>query len=318
MKNLVKSLFLLFLTLPVLAQESVPAPENDAVRYVLEIPKGGLKNFLRWTPNRIPMISHHRGGPAPGYPENAIETMDNALKYGPGLMEIDVMQLKDGTLVLMHDDTLDRTTTGSGEAKKKNWEEIKELRLKDWNGLVTEFRVPTLKQALRWAKGRAILTLDIKRGTDFDKVVKEVVEAGAEDYTAAIAYTHQQALAFHTAAPDMPISISARDVSEIKAIEDSGIPSDRVIAWTGTRLLSPEHYMALHAKGWRVIVGTLGGRDTAIDKQIAASGKNARYLEIFAMGADIIATDRFWAVQQQIRNPNLFIFTKKMPSHALN
>jgi glycerophosphoryl diester phosphodiesterase len=311
MTNLLKIILLSVLFTGGVVAETVPVPADNDVRYVIQIPPGGLHDFLRWQPSRIPLISHHRGGPAPGYPENAIETMDNALKYGPGLMEIDVAQLADGTLILMHDNRIDRTTTGTGLAANQTWPQLEKLFLVDSLGATTEFRIPRLENVLRWTKGRAILTLDIKRGTDFGAVVQAVKDAGAEDYVAAIAYTLDQAKAFHALAPDMPITVSMRNAAEIAAVEASGIPARNVIAWTGTRLLPSAHYTALHGKGWRVIMGTLGRGKTAIDNQIAANDNDARYLEIYKSGVDVIATDRFWAVQNQIRNPNLYFFVQK-------
>ena len=314
MHKLLSALLLYVFASSAVIAEDVPAPVDENARYYIEIPKGGLLDFFQYTPMRVPMVSHHRGGPIPGYPENAIETMDHALKYGPGLMEVDVAQLKDGTLILMHDYTLDRTTTGTGKFKEVTWDYVKTLKLKDNDGALTEYKVPLLRDVLNWAKGRAILTLDIKRGTDFKKVVELVKETGAEDYTAAIAYTHKQAIAFNKMAPDMPITIGMMDKDDIKAIEESGIPSDRVIAWTGTREKSAEFYREIHGKGWRVIMGTLGRPDRSIDGQIAANDNDQRYLEIFQKGADVIATDRFWAVKYQIQNPNFFFFVKKSVS----
>lgn len=310
MKQFFHTLVLLSIACFAAQAETVPAPLEPDTQYVIKIPKGGLKDFLKWHPTRVPLVSHHRGGPAPGFPENAIETMSNALRYGPGFMEVDVAQLADGTLILLHDKTLDRTTSGSGAASSKNWTDIAPLFLKDAGGKITRFKVPTLEETLKWAKGRAILTLDIKQSTDFRLVADTVRKAGAEDYSVVIAYTLAQAKAFHRIAPHMPISITVRNDHEIEAVRKSGIPSENIIAWTGTKELTPEIYSKIHQQGWRVIMGTLGRSDRAIDRQILASGNNARYLELFAAGVDVIATDRFWAVHSQIRNPNLFLFTK--------
>jgi glycerophosphoryl diester phosphodiesterase len=288
------------------AAETVPAPADPDVRYYIEVPRGGLDDFFAYHPMRVPLVSHHRGGPAPGYPENAIETMDNALRYGFGLMEVDVAQLQDGALVLMHDDTLERTTTGQGAVGDKTLAEINQLLLVDNDGQATTFKIPTLGEALRWSIGKAILTLDIKRGTDFAKVAEEVKAAGAEDYAVAITYTLEQAQAFHQIAPWMMQTISMYDAEDIAAVKASGIAHDKVIAWTGTRLSSPEFYKAVHAEGWRTITGTF-----ALDKELAESGDDSRYLDIYALGLDVIATDRFWAVQGQIRNPNLFYFIRR-------
>jgi glycerophosphoryl diester phosphodiesterase len=300
---------ILFSTIYVHAND-VPDPANAQVRHFINVPKDGLANFFKWHPMRVPLVSHHRGGPAPGFPENSIEAMDNALKYGPGLMEIDVAQLNDGTLVLMHDRTLGRTTTGKGQVTASDWQTAGELYLKDENGKVTPFRVPTLKTVLQWAKGKTILTLDIKRGTDFKKVADLVAEQGAGDYVVAIAYTLEQAQAIHAIAPTMPITISMHDKNEIEAVRASGINPEQVIAWTGTKPLPKEHYEAIHKLGWTVFMGTLGPKGSSIDAQLAKSGNNAGYLALYQQGIDVIATDRFWAVQKVALNPYIFVFER--------
>jgi len=291
--------------------EQVPPPSDPSVRHYLKIPTGGLAEFLQRPAISIPMISHHRGGPVPGMPENSLEAMDNALSYGYGLMEVDVAELKDGTLVLMHDDTLDRTSNGSGAIKNKTWNELKTLYLKDGDGKLTKFRIPTLKAALEWSIGRTILTLDIKRGTDFRRVAELVKQTGAGDYSVSIAYSMKQAQEFYKIAPEMPISIGLSSDQDIEALDASGLPERLVVAWTGTQLLKSSFYSKLHQRGWRTIVGTLGRGPQAIDNQIRDKTAGLTYHDIVAVGADIIATDRFWAVQQEIGNPNLFIYTQQ-------
>lgn len=299
---------LLQLSIAPIYAEEVPPPPDPNVRHYLTIPNGGLADFLKRPPMAIPMVSYHRGGAAPGFPENSLEAMDNALAYGYGLMEIDVAQLRDGTLILMHDDTLNRTTTGNGKVADKTFDYVRELFLKDNEGNVTGFSVPTLEQALKWAIGRTVLTLDIKRGVDFQRVASLVQAAEATDYVAAIAYSLEQAKTFHKIAPDMPLSISFFDAEDITAFDRSGIPAHLVLAWTGTRLKAPSFYRSLQARGWRVFVGTLGRGPQAIDNQIRDGQSDLTYFDIVRRGADIIATDRFWAVQAEIANPNLFIF----------
>lgn len=294
---------------PVVADD-IPEPPDPKAYHYIELPAGGLQGFMRWHPMRIPLISHHRGGPAPGFPENSIEAMQNALRYGPGLMEVDVAQLKDGTLILMHDGTIDRTTTGSGSIENLALADVKQLYLLDAEGNKTRFRVPTLAEVLEWTVGRAILTLDIKPSTDFASVVQAVKEARAEDYVVAICYSLEQAKTFHRLAPDMMLTVTMRNAEEVNSVLGSGIPKDRIVAWTGTRVLASDFYHSLHQQGWRVIVGTLGAPETSLDMQFARTGTDHQYLEIYQMGADIVATDRFWAVQRLIRNPNIFVFTR--------
>ncbi|WP_286831431.1 MULTISPECIES: glycerophosphodiester phosphodiesterase family protein [Kordiimonas] len=302
-------LFALFLSCPIVQAENVPPPVGDSY-YYLEVPPGGLADFFRWHPLRIPLVSHHRGAPAPGFAENSIEAMQNALRYGPGLMEVDVAQLADGTLILMHDNTLDRTTTGKGRVAEAVWPDIAPLTLVDQEGRNTGHRVPKLSDVLRWTTGRAILTLDIKTGTDFRAVAREVEAAGASDYVVAITYSLDQALEYQAIAPSMMQTVTMRNVEELAAVEASGLKPETIIAWTGTSLAPKDFYQMLHDRGWRVIVGTLGNPGYSIDGQIFRSGDDSKYLDILNLGADVIATDRFWAVQGQIMNPNIFVFTR--------
>ena len=70
------------------------------------------------------------------------------------MVELDVWKTKDGELVLMHDPTVDRTTDGSGRIADMTLAELRQLRLKDKDGKLTEHRVPTLEEALQLAKDR--------------------------------------------------------------------------------------------------------------------------------------------------------------------
>lgn len=301
---------ILFSQVVLAAEDKIEILGDDVPRHYISIPEGKLPQFLTWHPVRLPFVSAHRGGPMPGYPENAIETFDHALKYGPALIELDIAQLKDGTLVLMHDDTLDRTTTGTGNIKDKTWDEIKDLYLKDNDGNVTKFRIPTLEQVLIWGKGKALLNLDFKRGTDFKKVADLINKTGSLDHVIAISYNMGMAKALNRAHPDMAMSVSIYDQDDIDELKESGLPLDRLVAWTGLKELKQSTYDAIHGEGWLVTLGTLGFDETGIDNQIIASGNEARYQGLVVKGADIIATDRHWAVQKVIRNPNFFYFIK--------
>ncbi len=291
------------------AEEVYPNIDEN-VRFHINVPAGKLPELLQWSPSRMPMVSQHRGGPMPGYPENAIETLDNALKYGPGVMEVDVATLADGTMVLMHDYTLDRTTTGKGKLSTVGWEDVKNLNLVDDTGAVTDFGVPLLKDVLLWAKGRAILNLDIKKGTNFVKVMDVVTETGSQDHVMAITYSLDQAVKFNKIAPNTMLSVRIRNTEELASVQAVGIPLNRVVAWAGLRLLPRDAYDMLHANGLMVMQGTLGFDETSIDATIKAAGDEGEYLKIIGLGADILATDRHWAAQQAIRYPSLVYFVR--------
>ena len=81
------------------------------------------------------------------YPENSLAAMEGAIAMGVDMVEIDVQRTKDGVLVCCHDNSVDRTTTGSGKVNELTSDYIATLKLKTKQG-VTEYGMPTLAQAL--------------------------------------------------------------------------------------------------------------------------------------------------------------------------
>ena len=75
-----------------------------------------LRDYFKYAGNGSIIVSGHRGGYEEGYAENCIEGLENVLKQMPAFFEIDPRLTKDGVIVLMHDATLDRTTTEIGRA----------------------------------------------------------------------------------------------------------------------------------------------------------------------------------------------------------
>lgn len=92
-------------------------------------------------------------------PENSLHAIDECVRLGVDMIEIDVRRSKDGHLMLMHDGTVDRMTDGSGPIEEMTLDGIQELRLKEGAGgedaALTEKRVPTLEQALLAAEHAA-------------------------------------------------------------------------------------------------------------------------------------------------------------------
>jgi glycerophosphoryl diester phosphodiesterase len=104
----------------------------------------------------------HRGG-ALLWPENSLLAFRNALALGADYLELDVHLSRDGEVVVIHDPTLDRTTTGRGPVREHTLAELQGLRLRDRDGTVTEEPVPTLEQVVALAAaGKRQMLLEIK------------------------------------------------------------------------------------------------------------------------------------------------------------
>ena len=108
------------------------------------------------------LLAAHRGGSLL-WPENSLLAFRNAIALGADFIEFDVHLSKDGEVVVIHDPTLERTTTGTGPVKDRTVAELKALRLKDRTGAVTEEIVPTLDEVVAVAaQGKRRMLLEIK------------------------------------------------------------------------------------------------------------------------------------------------------------
>ena len=261
----------------------------------------GLSGALRWWPGAPRLVSAHRGGPRPGLPENSIPTFEHALNYAPALIETDVRRTVDGTLVLMHDETLDRTTTGAGEVGARTLSDIRALRLVDETGAVTSFRVPTLDEALAWAEGRAVLLLDVKPGVPAEAVVGAIRRAGAEGRAVVIGYSLESLLALHRMAPDLMLSATVTTPAELDALLAAPVDRSRLIAFGGVGSVDASLVPRLHAEGIRVQVGTFGARDAAAAEQAVPTA----YDDLLLAGVDVLATDNVPAAAAATRAVNL-------------
>lgn len=246
-----------------------------------------LQTFFVWSPESVPVLSAHRGGPYPGYPENCIETFENILDHVPSTLEVDVSVTKDSVLILMHDWSLDRTTTGTGRVTETNFATIRELYLEDNDTTLTEFRVPTLEKALLWAKGKTVLNLDIKRGVPFKKVIDLVHQTGTQASVLIIVYSIEDGVKVNKLDPELMLSLAIRNQEELERALEAGIPMNRVTAFTGTRLQKKQLYNMLHKEKVFVNCGTLGN----LDKKAATKGDHW-YKKWERLGIDIFATDR--------------------------
>jgi len=112
------------------------------------------------------LLAAHRGGSLL-WPENSLLAFRNAAALGADYLEFDVHLSSDGEAVVIHDPTLDRTTTGSGAVSARAVAELKALRLKDRTGAVTAETVPTLDEVVAVGAGagrRLLLEIKVDQG----------------------------------------------------------------------------------------------------------------------------------------------------------
>ena len=118
------------------------------------------------------LVVAHRGDWR-GAPENSLQAFANCIDMGVDMIEIDLKKTKDNQLILMHDNTIDRTTNGKGKASGYTLEEIRKFYLKDAEGAVTTHRIPTLEEVLNLTKGKILINVD--KGYDYFKDVYQLL-----------------------------------------------------------------------------------------------------------------------------------------------
>jgi len=108
------------------------------------------------------LFAAHRGG-ALLWPENSLRAFRGALELGADYLEFDVHLSRDGEVIVIHDPTLDRTTTGTGPVRERSLTELRLLRLKDGTGAATSEPIPTLDDVVALAAlGHRRMLLEIK------------------------------------------------------------------------------------------------------------------------------------------------------------
>ena len=131
------------------------------------------------TSKQVLVVAHR--GDWRGAPENSVLAIENAIRMGVDVVEIDLKKTKDGVLVLMHDTTIDRTTSGHGKPEEYTWAELQKLTLKNEHGGPTRQRIPNFEQCMQLAKGRVMINID--KGYDYYKDAYQIlVKTGTVDH----------------------------------------------------------------------------------------------------------------------------------------
>lgn len=163
-----KKIFLLF-TAMVIAFSSMGA-ENRAKKIM-----GELKNPKS---NKVLVASHRADWR--NHPENSLQAIRSAIAMGVDIIEMDLAMTKDSVLVLCHDRTLDRTTSGKGKVADWTYDSISHLTLKSGHGCRTDLKMPTFREALLECKDKVVVNID--KGYDyFDQVIAITDELGVTD-----------------------------------------------------------------------------------------------------------------------------------------
>lgn len=255
-----------------------------------------LKTFFKYTPDRIPLICGHRGGAQEHYPENSIAGLEYVLSKMPAFFEVDPRLTKDSVAVILHDATLERTTTGKGMLSDYTWEEVKQLKLKDKDGKPTQYGLHTLDEMLQWAKGKTILMID-KKDVPLAQLYQIIKRNNAESRVLISAYEPAEAAFYHTKDKNLMFEIFVNNEEKLKAYEATGVPTENMVAYFG-QPKKKAFYDLVHHKGMMVFVYTAKVMEKEKNKEM----REQSYRKTIEEGADILLSDRALEAYESIRD----------------
>lgn len=222
--------------------------------------------------SRHPQVFAHRGGCALG-PENTIAAFDIGMSTGADGLELDVHLSSDGVVVVHHDNTLDRTTSGSGPIAARTARELERLDAGYWfmQGQQYPFRglgigVPTLREVLARYRGvPTIIEIKVYTAAMGYAVADEIRRADAMDYACVAGYGLASARAARAAMPGVAASAAQQEVRLAVYRSILRFPVRRATYQTyqvpefaeATRIVSPRFIRHAHSAGLKVQVWTV-------------------------------------------------------------
>jgi glycerophosphoryl diester phosphodiesterase len=216
------------------------------------------------------------------YPENSLKAIEESIKLGVDIIEIDVKVSKDGVPFLMHDHTMDRTTTGKGDPELLTWEELQQFFIVD-KGRKTTLKIPSLKEALELAYGKILVDLDLK--TDRVEAIVDVVnKTDTKDIVFFFDSDYNVLSRIHRLNHDFMIMPRAHSVAEA----DSAILLfDPPVVHIDFSFYTSQCIRAIQSSNARIWINALGELDEDF-----RGGKEKRALKkLLQYGANVIQTD---------------------------
>jgi len=198
------------------------------------------------------MVIAHRG--ASSYaPENTCAAFDLALQMGGSHIELDVDSTSDGYMVVIHDDTVDRTTNGSGRVTNHTLAALRELDAGAWYGATfAGERIPLFEEVLRRYKGRAHVHTEIKGHSTYlsHRTADLIRQHDMVDEITITSFQKIRLEEIRAYAPELPTGWLVTEVNETKIAQAQAMGLTQLCPRANT--VTPALVRHLHAEGFVV------------------------------------------------------------------
>lgn len=248
------------------------------------------------------VVACHRGDWR-NYPENSIPAIESIIRMGADIMELDLKLTKDSVLVLSHDWTIDRCTTGKGRVSDYTLDELKQFRLRRAHGVATDsLHICTLREALECCKDRICVNVD--QGYEYyDMVLAITEELGVTDQILikgkhSVASVAEKMAAHEHNLMYMPIIDIQKEQGQKlfqEYMDTKTVPLAYEVCW---KKLTPEVsdcFKKVVESGSKLWVNTIWGSLCGYlddDKALDCGDPAEVYDQVIALGASMIQTDR--------------------------
>lgn len=267
--------------------------ETNAARIIREI-ENPKSNYL--------VVISHRGDWR-NFPENSVDAIESVIRMGVDIMELDLKLTKDSVLVLMHDKTIDRTTTGKGKVSDFTLDSLMTFERKSMHGVrIPGTRVTTLEEALIACKDRIVVNVDqgyeyydlVLKLSDSLGVTEQLLIKGkrpAADVRAKMA-EHERNMMYM---PIIDIQKPAGKALFDEYMESGEVPLAYEVCFAELDSTVTDCAAKVIETGSKLWVNTLwgslcGGYDD--DNAFTGAGPDEVYGKILSLGTSMIQTDR--------------------------
>jgi glycerophosphoryl diester phosphodiesterase len=234
------------------------------------------------------VIAAHRAAHAV-YPENSLKSIEEAIRLGVDIIEIDVRVSADGVPFLLHDATLNRTAVSArGPLETMTADQIRKVRLKNTDGSDSDQFVPTLKEALQLAKGKVYVDLDLKT-EKVQYLVPIIQELDMADQVFFFDSDWEVLDQVRSLMPEAQLMPRARSVADIYKIEKRFAP---VMVHIDPSFYTSKTMKVSRKFGMKTWINSLGESD----RKLLANPDSKLAAALVVPGARMVQTDfvEFW------------------------
>lgn len=222
-----------------------------------------------------PVVIGHRGAPTVA-PENTVAAFLAAWSAGVDWVEADVQPTSDGVPVVLHDDTVDRTTDGTGAIRELSWAQVRALTVAGRPGTV-----PRLSELLTHLTGSRRLLLEIKGAhtdADLTRLLDELARSGADHRVFLQSFEIDELTRLRRLVPHRPVGLLVETLAEADTGAARAIGAEAVNPSVEAALTDPSRVAELRSAGRSVAVWT--------------ADEPAQWAALLRIGVDAVITDR--------------------------